>query len=387
METQRLILLFIFCFSVFLLWDAWEKDKRPKIALATGTGAPAPAGVPSPSSPPKLPATASAPVADKAAAVPGATAAAAPKGEMVTITTDLLSAEIDTLGGTLRRLELLKHKDANEANKPLVLFGPEHSYGAQSGLIGSGLPNHRTPFRLLPGERSLGAGSAVLELRMQAENGSGVTVEKVYTFRRDSYLVEVAFDVKNGTAQPLAAHAYFQLVRDDKSPAGETAMMQTYTGAAVYTAEKNFQKVEFSAIEKGKTDYPRQASDGWIGIVQHYFVAAWLPADKLAREYYTKKQPDGLYSAGLIVATPAIAPGASARIAVPLFSGPQEQQAPVPDSSGGRLRLADDRTWPLFWVLEKFSELSGNWNTRHPAGVYKLVLPSPLRAEVDGEVN
>ncbi|MBI3376075.1 MAG: membrane protein insertase YidC [Betaproteobacteria bacterium] len=366
METQRLILLFVFCFSVFLLWDAWEKDKRPKVAPANSPTASLPAGVPSPSSPPKAHAgSTSAPIADKAAAVPGATATAAPKGEVVTITTDLFSAEIDALGGTLRRLELLKHMDAKEANKPLVLFGPEHSYGAQSGLIGEGLPNHRTLYRVLPGERSLGAGSAALEVRMLAESGNGVSVEKVYVFRRDSYLVEVALEVKNGTAQPLATHAYFQLVRDDKAPAGETAMMQTYTGAAVYTIEKNFQKIEYSAIEKGKTDYPRQASDGWIAMVQHYFVAAWLPADKLAREYYTKKQPDGLYAAGLIVATPTIEPGASARIAVPLFSGPQEQQRLRTAAPG--LDLVVDFgwltiiAWPLFWVLEKFHELSGNW--------------------------
>ena len=370
METQRLILLFVFCFSVFLLWDAWEKDKRPQMAPSGSPVASLPGGVPSPSSPPKAPATAptssaSPPVAEKAAAVPGAAAAVAPKGEVVRITTDLLSAEIDTVGGTLRRLELLKHMDAKQANKPLVLFGPEHSYVAQSGLIGEGLPNHRSVFRLLPGERALGAGAAALEVRMIAESGSGVSVEKVYTFRRDSYLVEVALEVKNGTAQPLALHAYFQLVRDDKAPAGETAMMQTFTGAAVYTSEKKFQKIEYSAIEKGKTDYPKQASDGWIGMVQHYFVAAWVPADQLAREYYTKKQADGLYSAGLIVATPTIAPGESARVAVPLFSGPQEQQRLRAAAPG--LDLVVDFgwltiiAWPLFWVLEKFHELSGNW--------------------------
>lgn len=370
METQRLILLFVFCFSVFLLWDAWEKDKRPKLAPSGSPLASLPAGVPSPSSPPKPPAaapasSASPPVADQAAAVPGAAAAVAPKGEVVRITTDLLSAEIDTVGGTLRRLELLKHMDAKEANRPLVLFGPEHSYAAQSGLIGEGLPNHRTVFRLVPGERALGAAAAALEVRMVAESGSGVSVEKVYTFRRDSYLVDVALEVKNGTVQPFASYAYFQLVRDDKAPAGETAMMQTFTGAAVYTDEKKFQKIEYSAIEKGKTDYPRQASDGWIGMVQHYFVAAWLPADKLAREYYTKKQPDGLYTAGLIVATPTLAPGESARVAVPLFSGPQEQHRLRSAAPG--LDLVVDFgwltiiAWPLFWVLEKFYELSSNW--------------------------
>jgi YidC/Oxa1 family membrane protein insertase len=320
-----------------------------------------PAGVPTPSPAAKAPA----PAADRAASVPGVQPATAPKGESVVIRTDLLVAEIDTLGGTLRRLELLRHKDAKEAGRPFVLLGPEHSYSAQSGLIGEGLPNHRTPFRVQPGERTLGEGAESLELRLLADDGRGVAVEKIYAFRRNSYVIDVAFEAKNGGAQPLAAHAYFQLVRDDKAPAGETAMMQTYTGPAVYTAEKNFQKVEFSAVEKGKTDYPQKGSDGWIGIMQHYFVSAWLPADGLAREYYTKKQPDGLYAAGVIVPTPEIAPGASARIGVPLFSGPQEQQRLKSAAPG--LDLVVDFgwltiiAWPLFWVLEKFFELSGNW--------------------------
>ena len=368
MDTQRLILLFIFCFSVYLLWDAWEKDQRAKLATAASGSASIPAGVPTPSpasSPAgKAPAPA-APVADRAAAVPGTQTTPPAKGENVTIRTDLFVAEIDSLGGTLRRLELLKHKDAKEVDKPFVLLGPEHSYSAQSGLIGDGLPNHRTPFRVLPGERSLGDGVQSIELRLQAENGSGVTVDKIYIFHRDSYVIEVAFELKNGGTRSLAAHAYFQLVRDDKAPAGETAMMQTYTGAAVYTQEKNFQKVEFSAIEKGKIDYPRQASDGWIAIMQHYFVSAWLPPEKLPREYYTKKQPDGLYSAGVIVATPEIAPGAGTRIAVPLFSGPQEHERLKAAAPG--LDLVVDFgwltiiAWPLFWVLEKFHGLTGNW--------------------------
>jgi YidC/Oxa1 family membrane protein insertase len=360
MDTQRLILLFIFCFSVFMLWDAWEKDKRPKVPT---TSASVPAGVPTPSPAAKAPAPV--PTADRAAAVPVAQATVAPKGESVTIRTDLFVAEIDTLGGTLRKLELLKHKDAKQADKPLVLLGPEHSYSAQSGLIGEGLPNHRTPYRVQPGERSLSDGAQSLEVRLRAEPVNGVAVEKIYTFRRDSYLADVAFELKNDGAQPLAAHAYFQLVRDDKAPAGESSMMQTYTGPAVYTTEKNFQKVEFSAVEKGKIEYPQKTTDGWIGIMQHYFVSAWLPADKLAREYYTKKQPDGLYSAGLIVTTPEIAPGSRARIGVPLYSGPQEQQRLKSAAPG--LDLVVDFgwltiiAWPLFWVLEKFHDLSGNW--------------------------
>jgi YidC/Oxa1 family membrane protein insertase len=367
MDTQRLILFFIFSFSLLMLWTEWEKEKRPKPAAS----APAPTGVPTPSKPAPAPGPTTAPAAapaaapqEKVASVPAAQAAVA-KSETVRVRTDVLIAEVDSLGGTLKRLELLKHKDAIDPAKNFVLFGPEHSYSAQSGLIGEGLPNHRTPWRVQPGVRELQPDGDRIEIKLIADGPNGSTVEKSYTFRRDSYIVDVAFEVSNPGASPLALHAYYQVVRDGKAPAGETAMMYTFTGAAVYTPEKAFQKVEFSDLDKNKGEFQKQAASGWIGMVQHYFVAAWLPQDKAARENYAKKLPDGLYSAGAILAAPAIEPSGKARIDVALFAGPQEQQRLKTAAPG--LDLVVDYgwltiiAWPLFAVLEFFYKWSGNW--------------------------
>jgi len=363
MDTQRLILFFIFSFSLLMLWTEWEKEKRPKPTAS----APAPIGVPTPSKPAPAPGPSAAPAPapqEKVASVPAAQAAAA-KSETVRIRTDVLIAEVDSLGGTLKRLELLKHKDATDPAKNFVLFGPEHSYSAQSGLIGEGLPNHRTPWRVQPGVRELQPDGDRVELKLTADGLNGSTVGKSYIFKRDSYIVEVAFDVANPGAAPLALHAYYQVVRDGKAPAGETAMMYTFTGAAVYTPEKAFQKVEFSDLDKNKGDFQKQATSGWIGMVQHYFVAAWLPQDKAARENYAKKLPDGLYSVGAILAAPAIEPGGRSRIGVALFAGPQEQQRLKSAAPG--LDLVVDYgwltiiAWPLFAVLEFFYKWSGNW--------------------------
>jgi YidC/Oxa1 family membrane protein insertase len=363
MDTQRLILFFIFSFSLLMLWTEWEKEKRPKPAAS----APALTGVPTPSKPAPAPGPTVAPAPapqEKVASVPAAQAAAA-KSETVRIRTDVLIAEVDSLGGTLKRLELLKHKDATDPAKNFVLLGPEHSYSAQSGLIGEGLPNHRTPWRVQPGVRELQPDGDRVELKLNADGPNGSPVEKSYTFKRDSYVVDVAFEVANPGAAPLALHAYFQVVRDGKAPAGETAMMYTFTGAAVYTPEKAFQKVEFSDLDKNKGEFQKQATSGWIGMVQHYFVAAWLSEDKAVRENYAKKLPDGLYSAGAILAAPAIEPGGRARIGVALFAGPQEQQRLKSAAPG--LDLVVDYgwltiiAWPLFAVLEFFYKWSGNW--------------------------
>lgn len=364
MDTQRLILFFIFSFSLLLLWDAWQKEQQLKTGPAPSVQS-AP-GVPTPAKPlaaPPPPSAAATPAA-ATAAVPGAASAPAPS-ETVQVSTDLLIADISTLGATLARLELRKHKDANDPSRNFVLLGAEHSYSAQSGLIGEGMPNHRSLWRALPGERSLAAGADKLQLRFAAEGPQGVTVEKVYTFHRNSYLVDVAFELKNAGAAPVAAYAYYQIVRDDKAPAGESRMMYVYTGPVYYTLERAFHKLDFSDIEKGNADLPKEAREGWIGMMQHYFVSAWLPPDKAPREFYARKLPDGLYAAGVIVATPQAAPGDSARVSVQLFSGPQEQSRLKKAAPG--LDLVVDYgwlaiiAWPLFAVLEFFHRWSGNW--------------------------
>jgi YidC/Oxa1 family membrane protein insertase len=362
MDTQRLILFFIFSFSLLLLWDAWEKQGRPKTV-------PAPAAQTVPAVPlPVKPAAPSAAVIAQPGAVPAAAPAA--KGETLRVQTDLLVAEIDTLGATLSKVELLKHKHADDPGKNLVLLGPQHHYFAQSGLAGEGGPNHRTLWKAQPGARELAAGAGKLEVRLSAQGAGGVAVDKIFVFSRDSYIVEVALEISNKGAAPLSPYAYFQLTHDGKFESGGSSIAQSfgaqsYAGFAEYTEEKKFQKIHFSDLDKGKAEYARRAEDGWIAFVQHYFVAAWLPALKAAREYVVERRQDGIYVARVVLSAPDIAPGASARVGVPLYAGPQEQHRLRAAAPGfdlvvdyGWLTII---AWPLFWLLEKFHALSGNW--------------------------
>ncbi|HEU4647086.1 MAG TPA: membrane protein insertase YidC [Burkholderiales bacterium] len=365
MDTQRLILFFIFSFSLLLLWDAWQKEQQPKPPAVSA--APAAPGVPTPArplAPTPAPVSGAGPAASAAAAVPGAAQAPAPS-EKIQIRTDLLMVEIDAVGATLSRLELRKHKDVKDPEKNFVLLGPEHDYRAQSGLIGEGMPNHRTAWRALEGERALAPGTDRLQVRFAADGPNGVMVEKIYTFHRDSYLIDIAFELKNTGATPVAAYAYYQVVRDGRAPVHESAMMYVYTGPVYYTQERAYNKVDFSDVENGKADLPKDASDGWIGMMQHYFVSAWLPPEKSPREFYARKLPDGLYAAGVILATPQAAPGESARVSTQLFAGPQEQIRLKKAAAG--LDLVVDYgwlailAWPLFAVLEFFHGWTGNW--------------------------
>jgi len=363
MDTQRLILLFIFGFSVLMLWEAWEREHRPKppAVQAPQPAVPAPGVLPAPAA--KAPPVAPPPgqIAPAASAEPG--------GEVIRISTDLVIAEIDTRGGTLKRLELLRHKDSNEPDKNFLLVSPAHQYEAQSGVAGEGGPNHRTLWRAAPGARALAPGAESVELRLSAQGRDGLEVEKVFTFKHNSYVIDVSLQLRNGGAAPLATYAYFQLTHDGKpegnrNTVAETFGAQSFTGFSVYSDERKFEKVHPSDLDKGKPDHIKQAKDGWLAFVQHYFVSAWLAPEGMLRDYVMEKRQDGTYAARLLVPV-SLAPGASAQVSVPLYAGPQEKRRLEAAAPG--LDLVVDYgwlaiiAWPLFWLLEKLHGLTGNW--------------------------
>jgi YidC/Oxa1 family membrane protein insertase len=357
MDTQRLILLFIFSFSLLMLWEAWERESRPKPAPV----ARAQEGVPTPAKPSAAPPAAQ----PRSAASPAADATT--QGEVVRIVTDLLIAEIDSLGGTLRRVELVRHKDSRDRSRNFVLLGPDHRYAAQSGITGEAGPNHRTPWSVLPGERALGPGRDALELRLAAQGRDGMRVEKVYTFKRNSYVIDVALELRNASNAAVSTYGYFQLTHDGKPDADADTLAQqfgaqSFTGFAVYTDARKFEKVHPSDLDKAR--HESHADSGWLAFVQHYFVAAWLPPQTLARDYVIEKRQDGTY-AGRVLLPVTLAPSAGARLTVPLYAGPQEQNRLEAAAPG--LDLVVDYgflaiiAWPLFWLLQKFHALSGNW--------------------------
>ncbi len=358
MDTRRLILVLIFTFSSFMLWESWQKFNQPKpaadAAVATTPGSAAPK--------PSVALQAS----TSGSGAPVISADAKPVGETFTVSTDLLKATISAQGGDLVELELLKYKEHDNKDKNFFLFNAKHQYLAQSGLIGEGLPTHRSNFKRVEGATALAEGSSELKVRLEAEAANGVKVAKILTFKRGSYLVEVTWEIANGSDKAFAPHAYFQLQRDDLAPEGETKMVSTFTGPAVYTEAEKYQKIDFGDIAKEKAKFAKTADNGWLAMVQHYFVAAWVPKDKTPREFYMRKLEGGsAFQAGLIVPIAEIAPGAKGEASVSLYAGPQEQAALKALSPG--LDLVVDYGWltvvaaPIFWALQAIHSLVGNW--------------------------
>jgi YidC/Oxa1 family membrane protein insertase len=288
-------------------------------------------------------------------------------GAFVHVETDLLVAQISTYGGDLRRLQFKEHRDTVDRSAGFVLLEntPDRTYIAQSGLIGGKLPNHRTPFKAAATEYRLAEGADYVEVRLEAPESNGIRVSKVYRFHRGNYLIDVGFEIANESATTVQPYAYYQIVRDSKAPTGDSFLLPTFTGVAVYTESEKFQKVSFSDIDRDRTPYPKSTQDGWIAMLQHYFISAWLPAEGTPREYYTRRLDEGLYAAGAIVPVGSIPAGGRASVTVPLYSGPQEQEKLAEVATG--LELAVDYGWltvisvPLFWLLSWLHKWVANW--------------------------
>jgi YidC/Oxa1 family membrane protein insertase len=376
MDSQRLILLIVFSMSLFMLVDGWQRDQRPTPApQSTAATAQKDASIPPIPGGTLVPAPAQTP-----SLTPQAPSGGLAAGTSITVETDVYHAEISTTGGDLRRLELKQHRDIEDAKRNFVLFEqrPDHVYVAQSGLIGGDLPTHKTQFTTTATQYKLADGSNSIEVRLDAPVVNGVKVTKIYRFQRGSYLIDVAFEIANNGPAPIQPYVYAQLLRDDKAPVGDSAMVPTFTGVGVYTEQDKFKKVPFSDIEKGKALHAKTANDGWIAMLQHYFLAAWLPKNGTPREFYTRRV-DNLYAAGVVVPSPALQPGTSATVDIPLYAGPQEQDKLSKLAPG--LDLSIDYGWltiiavPLFWFLSWIHGFVGNWGVAIILGtiVIKLI--------------
>ncbi len=270
-------------------------------------------------------------------------------------------ADISPQGGDITRLELVRYPDTEDKTRNFILFdnGQKHVYLAQSGLIGDGLPNHKTLWKLAAGDLALKDGEQQLAVRLEASGASGARLSKTYIFHRDSYQIDL---LQEGA--PAGAYAYYQMTRDGKPAEGHGGSMMmgvtTFTGPAVYTEAEKYQKVQFAEILKDKAKFAQKADDGWLAMVQHYFVTAWLPPAGTHREFYMRNVGEDLYSAGVILPV-----GADGKSAISLYAGPQEQKKLEAIAPG--LNLVVDYGWltviaaPLFWVLGAIHKLVGNW--------------------------
>ncbi|HMZ11750.1 MAG TPA: membrane protein insertase YidC [Plasticicumulans sp.] len=364
MENQRLVLVIALAFTAFLIWQQWITEHAPK---------PAPAAVATTA--PATPGSAEAGRSDVplAPGTPAATAqnSALARGARIKVTTDVYEAEIDSVGGDLRRIGLRRYPESLEQREqPFVLMRDAGGevFVAQSGLRAAkgAAPDHYAVYTAERSDYALTEGQDSLVVRLDWTDASGVKVVKTYTFHRGSYVIDVAETVENGSAEDWQGVAYWQLQREaPASSGGGIGQTYTYTGGIVSTPEKTYEKHSFDDLKK--TPVNETVTGGWVAMIQHYFLGALIPASQSERNvFYSLAVGGNRYVLGMSGAQLAsVAPGASSTFQSKLYVGPkiQDRMAEVAPHleltvDYGKLTILAE---PLFWALKHLHALLGNW--------------------------
>jgi YidC/Oxa1 family membrane protein insertase len=295
----------------------------------------------------------------------------ATNGRVVQIHTDVLQLAIDLDGGDIIELDLPKYLAKIDQPEPYVLLeqNAARTYIAQSGLIGAdgtdknGRPTYTTPSSLY----TLPENENELVVKLQFQNDAGVKVTKRYTLRRGDYLISVDFLVENGSNSRWQANLFGQLKRDNSPPpsSGSSGGMglNPFLGAAITQPDDHFTKFTFEdmAEEPFKSTLP----GGWIAMIQHYFLSAWIPDQSQNHTYSTRVTSNGFNIAGFTSPAITLDPGQQGETGAAFYAGPKDQYRLKEISP--YLELSVDYGWlwwiaqPLFWLLTKIHGLVGNW--------------------------
>lgn len=369
MENLRLVLFVALSIVVLLLWQAWEADRRPSSQPTTAMEQTAPPANTTPSAQvPAAPPAAPAPATPAAPAVATATPneqQGLNQGQRLRVYTDVLAVEIDTLGGDVRQVDLLTYPvTVDKPDQPFRLLNDssQHIFVAQSGLLSSTVaPDHHTQYIAEQTEYRLAEGAAEIKVPLRWTDAQGVTVTKVYTFHRGDFVIEVDHVVDNQRAEEWKGRFYRQLQRSRTER--ESALIYTYTGGVLSTGANKYQKVSFDDMDSGNVNL--EAKGGWAAMIQHYFLAAWVPHQEQLNQFYSKALGGDRYVLGLVTPVTAIAPGASTTFTSKLYVGPKLQDRL--EDVAPNLELTVDYGMltfiakPLFWVLEWLHGWLHNW--------------------------
>ena len=297
------------------------------------------------------------------------------EGEKVKITTDLIIAEIDLNGGDITRLDLIKHPISVETPDipfQLLKSGSADVFVAQSGLIGKQdreYPNHKTTFEADQSEYELNPTENEIKVKLKWTSPDNVVYHKIFTFARDSYNVDVDFEIQNNSATDWQGFLYAQFQRSNV----ETEKFglfgsPTYKGGVIYEPAEKYQKIDFGEIQDNELNLVTDS--GWVGMIQHYFVGVWLPEDQGPYQFYGKSINRGgqpLYNIGFKTTTPlTVASQGQGALNAKAYVGTKEQKRLSAQGVEG-IELTVDYGWltiiaaPMFKAMNWIHKYVQNW--------------------------
>jgi len=365
MGNHRLLLYFTLFFIIYMIWAQWQLAYGPKPEVVADTST-----VTAKSNENTM--------VPEAASMPGSQASdvsidkqtsSASAGQRIKIVTDILDIEIDTKGGDVLRTILRDYSvTADEPDKKLVLMtdADVNYYVAQSGLVSVNkdtAPSHNDVYRSEQAIYRLAEGQDVIEVPLYWQGSNGVKIKKVLTFKRGDYVVDVKYYITAGD-QDWSGSDYMQIVRSRPVEVNGNAFIHTYTGAVVYNDEIKYEKYDFDDIAEQNLSY--QLKDGWLAMIQHYFLVAWVPETGKDNFYFSRyNRSKDLYTIGARTSAITIEAGQTGEISSRLVVGPKlqyklEEIAPGLDLTVdyGILTIFAK---PLFWLLNAFDQLFDNW--------------------------
>ncbi|MBI1731886.1 MAG: membrane protein insertase YidC [Gammaproteobacteria bacterium] len=355
MENLRFVLVVSLVLVGSLLWQAWQEDYGPPPEERPPASAPPPARLPP------------APETQTAVSEPPGRTVSRP-GVPVEVRTDVLRLELNTIGATLSRADLLRYPVRLETpDVPMTLLddSPDQFYVVQGGLLAQSTavaPTHETVFSVAQQSHVLAPGQDSLTVPF-GWSSQEIQITKEFVFTRGSYEIGIRYRVNNGSTEPWVGRSYAQIQRLDPGKAGRR-LVYTYTGAVVSSPEKRYEKIDFDDMRESKLE--RDISNGWIAMLQHYFVTALLPVSTdVPYRYYTSSLSDNRFAAGMISPALEVPARGQGILEQRLYVGPKVQKLLERAAEGLNLTVDYGYLWflakPLFICLVWLRDLTGNW--------------------------
>ncbi|WP_334019425.1 membrane protein insertase YidC [Alteromonas sp. S015] len=363
MESQRSFLIIGLALVSFLLWQSWQKDygPQPVVPVEQQKTQETTQGVPSfnENGSEDVPSSDSVPAAQPIAA-------AQSSNRIIEVKTDTLDLRIDLLGGDVVSADLLKFPVEQGSDIPYSLLRSGNGlYVAQSGLIGAQGPDASSSGRPVYNAQSdyYEMTGDTLVIPLTWKNNQGLSVTKTFTFTKGQYDVNVSYSVENGTGNAATIQPYAQLKQVMEFEDDSNMFMPTYRGAAYSTEDDRYQKYSFDEIEDDNLRETTKA--GWVGMLEHYFVSAWVPSQEQTNTLYSRNLKNQYAVIGVLSPSESVAPGETKTIASTLYMGPKDQDKLAKIARG--LDLTVDYgilfwiSQPLFALLTFLHSLVNNW--------------------------
>ncbi|MCG7644727.1 membrane protein insertase YidC [Alteromonas sp. Cnat3-28] len=363
MESQRSFLIIGLALVSFLLWQSWQKDygPQPVVPVEQQQTQETSQGVPSfnENGSEDVPSSDSVPAAQPIAA-------AQSSNRIIEVKTDTLDLRIDLLGGDVVSADLLKFPVEQGSDIPYSLLRSGNGlYVAQSGLIGAQGPDASSSGRPVYNAQSdyYEMTGDTLVIPLTWKNNQGLSITKTFTFTKGQYDVNVSYSVENGTGSAATVQPYAQLKQVMEFEDDGNMFMPTYRGAAFSTEDDRYQKYSFDEIEDDNLRETTKA--GWVGMLEHYFVSAWVPSQEQTNTLYSRNLKNQYAVIGVLSPSESVAPGETKTLASTLYMGPKDQESLAKIARG--LDLTVDYgilfwiSQPLFALLTFLHSLVNNW--------------------------